>query len=226
MEQIFSEQDSEYIISIRRELHMWPELQYDLPRTTALVKRELDYMGIPWTGEFCESSIVATINPGNPAPAIAIRADMDALPIEEKSGVPFCSRNKGKMHACGHDAHTAILLGTARVLKRMENRLRCRVKLIFQPNEEGRDTGGLRLTKAGALDDAAMILGLHCDPEIPAGRIGITPGTITTARHTYAVEFFGRTAHAASPQNGSDALSMAVMAKNCAIASKNLLPAA
>ena len=214
MEHPFSEDDSSYIIAIRRELHMWPELQYDLPRTTALVKRELDSMGIPWTDAFCKSSIVATINPGGKTPAIAIRADMDALPIEERSEEPFCSRNKGKMHACGHDAHTAILLGTARVLKRAESLLRYKVKLIFQPNEEGRDTGGLRLTKAGALDDAQLILGLHCDPEIPSGHIGITPGTVTTARHTYAVEFFGRTAHAASPQNGSDALSMAVMAYN------------
>lgn len=212
MQPIFCTEDCAYILTMRRELHCWPELGYDLPRTTALVKRELDRMDIPWTDTLCQSSVVATLRPDLAAPAIAIRADMDALPVEEKTGLPFASRIPGRMHACGHDAHTAILLGTARVLKRMEKELPCRVKLIFQPNEEGSDTGGMRLTQAGAVDDVALILGLHADPEVAAGHIGITPGAVTTARHRYEIEFFGKTAHAAKPQTGRDALAMAVLA--------------
>lgn len=214
MRPIFCTEDSEYILAMRRELHRWPELGYDLPRTTALVKRELDSMGIPWTDTLCESSVVATLCPNLAAPAIAIRADMDALPVDEKNNLPFASQIPGRMHACGHDAHTAILLGTARVLKRMEKELPCRVKLIFQPNEEGSDTGGPRLTQAGAVDDVELILGLHADPDVAAGHIGITPGAVTTARHRYEIEFFGKTAHAAKPQTGRDALAMAVLAYN------------
>lgn len=125
MQPIFCTEDCAYILTMRRELHCWPELGYDLPRTTALVKRELDRMDIPWTDTLCQSSVVATLRPDLAAPAIAIRADMDALPVEEKTGLPFASRIPGRMHACGHDAHTAILLGTARVLKRMEKELPC-----------------------------------------------------------------------------------------------------
>lgn len=213
MQPIFHADDSEYIVSVRRELHRWPELGYELPRTTALVKRELDTMGISWTDSLCESSIVAEINP-SVKNAIAIRADMDALPVTEKSMVKFSSENPGKMHACGHDAHTAILLGTARVLKRTEKDLPCRVKLIFQPNEEGTDTGGPRLTNAGVVDDVDLILGLHSDPDVAAGHIGITAGAVTTARHRYVIEFFGKTAHAAKPHTGKDALAMAVLAYN------------
>lgn len=212
MRPIFCAEDSEYILAMRRELHRWPELGYDLPRTTALVKGELDSMGISWTDTLCESSVVATLCPNLAAPAIAIRADMDALPVDEKTNLPFASQIPGRMHACGHDAHTAILLGTARVLKRMEKELPCRVKLIFQPNEEGSDTGGPRLTQAGAVDDVELILGLHADPDVAAGHIGITPGAVTTARHRYEIEFFGKTAHAAKPQTGRDALAMAVLA--------------
>lgn len=212
MQSIFYEDDSAYIIALRRELHRYPELGYDLPRTTALVKRELEKMAVPYTERYCQSSVVATLRPDIQSPVIALRADMDALPVEEKTGLDFASCIPGHMHACGHDAHTAILLGTVRVLKRLESRLRCRVKLIFQPNEEGFDTGGKRLTENGAVDDVDMILGLHCDPDVAAGHIGILPGPSMTARHRYIIEFFGKTAHAAAPQTGSDALSMAVLA--------------
>lgn len=212
MQTYFHEDDSAYIIEIRRELHRYPEIGYNLPRTTAIVRRELKSIGVAYTDEYCPSSIVAYINPQSAGPTIAIRADMDALPVEEKTELPYASCHPGKMHACGHDAHTAILLGTARVLKRAENALHCSVKLIFQPNEEGCDTGGYRLTQNGAVDDVDMILGLHCDPDLQAGHIGILPGPSMAARHRYVLEFFGRTAHAAAPQTGSDALSMAVLA--------------
>lgn len=211
---VFLPADSEYIIAIRREIHQYPELEYDLPRTTALVKRELTAMGIPYTESYCQSSVVGFIGPEHSHKTVAIRADMDALPVEENTGLPFSSRDPGKMHACGHDAHTAILLGTARVLKRLEKELPCRVKLIFQPCEEGGNSGGNNMTQAGVVDDVDLILGLHVDPTIPAGQLGLRPGPSTTARHRYTVEFFGKTAHAALPHTGHDALAMAVKTYN------------
>ncbi len=211
---IITAADSDYIIAIRRELHMYPEVEYDLPKTTALVKRELAADGILYTEDYLESSVVGYINPDCRGITIALRADMDALPVEEKTALPYSSRHPGKMHACGHDAHTAILLGTARVLKRREKDLRCRIKLIFQPCEEGGNSGGNNLVKNGVMDDVDIILGLHCDPDIPAGRLGICPGASMAARHRYEVEFFGKTAHAATPHTGQDALAMAVKSYN------------
>ena len=115
--------DSDYIISVRRELHRVPEIGYDLPKTTAIVKRELENIGIGYTEKYGSSSIVAELNPEKCGFTIALRADMDALPIEEKSGLEFSSKNKGCMHACGHDSHTAILLAVASYLKIMKKNL-------------------------------------------------------------------------------------------------------
>lgn len=206
--------DAAYVIARRREIHQYPELEYDLPRTTALVRRELSALDIPYTEKYCHDSVVGVLNPACTGFTIALRADMDALPVEEKTGLPFSSRNPGKMHACGHDAHTAILLGTARILKRLEPKLRCRVKLIFQPCEEGGNSGANNMVRGGVLDDVDLILGLHADNNLPAGQIGICPGPAMSARHRYRVEFRGKTAHAASPQAGHDALAMAVKAYN------------
>ena len=210
---LFCQEDEEYVVAIRREIHQFPETEYDLPVTTALVKRELDAMGIPYTEKYGKMSIAAELNPGGKG-CTAIRADMDALPVTEKTGYPFSSKNPGKMHACGHDAHTAILLGTARVLKRIEDELPCRVRLIFQPCEEGADSGGRMLEAGGVMEGVDAIVALHCDNEVEVGKIGICKGASTTTRHRYHLEFFGKTAHAASPQAGCDALAMAVKTYN------------
>ena len=111
--------DQNYIVSLRHEIHEYPEIGFDLSRTIALVKRELSAMGIEYTESYGESSVVAVINPEKKHFTIGIRADMDALLIEEKTALPFSSKIKGQMHACGHDAHTAMLLGTAKALKSM-----------------------------------------------------------------------------------------------------------
>ena len=127
--------DPEYIVRIRRQLHMYPELEFDLPQTLNLVRGELQSMGIPYTEQYGRSSIVAFLRPDCKGPTLAMRADMDALPLTEKTGLPYASRIEGRMHACGHDAHTAILLGAARALKAIEAQLPCRVLLIFQACE-------------------------------------------------------------------------------------------
>lgn len=212
--EIFSAELEKYIINLRRELHQCPEVGFELPETLKIVKRELSANGIEYTEKYCESSVVADINPDCKDYTIAIRADMDALPVEENTGLEFSSKHPGKMHACGHDAHTAILLGTARVLKSIEKELRCRVRLIFQPCEEGSDGGGKKMTANGAVDDVDVIVALHVEPLLKTGHIGIYPGASMAARRFHTIEFFGKSSHAAFPQNGNDALAMAVKAYN------------
>jgi len=123
----------DYVINLRREIHEYPEVDFNLQKTVAVVKRELDAIGISYTEKYGEGSVVGYINPEKENFTIAIRADMDALRLQEKIDLPYRSKNDGFMHACGHDAHTAMLLGTAKVLKSMEKELDCRSKLLFQP---------------------------------------------------------------------------------------------
>ena len=133
----------DYVIGLRREIHRYPEVDFDLPVTVALVKRELAAARIPFTEEYGEGSVVGYINPEKKGFTIALRADMDALRLQERLEVPYRSQRDGYMHACGHDAHTAMLLGVAKVLKKMEKELDCRVKLLFQPSEEGVKSGAV-----------------------------------------------------------------------------------
>ena len=202
--------DPEYIVRIRRQLHMYPELEFDLPQTLNLVRGELQSMGIPYTEQYGRSSIVAFLRPDCKGPTLAMRADMDALPLTEKTGLPYASRIEGRMHACGHDAHTAILLGAARALKAIEAQLPCRVLLIFQACEEGRYTGAKLMVEDGLMDEIDRICALHLEPSIDSGCIGVCPGAAMAASHPIIIEFFGKTAHATLPQTGVDALSMAV----------------
>lgn len=204
--------DKDYIIKIRREIHMYPELEFDLPKTTALVRRELDSMGIPYTERYGKSSIVATMNGDKKGFTIGIRADMDALPITEINDISYKSKNPGKMHACGHDAHTAMLLGAAKALKLIENELSCCVKLIFQASEEGRVSGAKCMVEDGIMDDIDIIIGLHIESLLQAGYVGVYPGDSMASSRIITVEFFGKSAHATLPHSGKDALAMAVRA--------------
>lgn len=206
--------DKEYIINLRREIHEYPEIGFDLTKTIALVKRELDKLGIEYTEKYGESSVVAIINPKNTHFTIGIRADMDALLIEEKTDLPFKSKTKGQMHACGHDAHTAMLLGTAKALKEMEDKISCRVMLVFQPSEEGIRSGAQELVKGGLMDEIDVIIGLHVENWLQSGKIGVCFGSSMASSRTFRVDFKGRTAHATLPQTGADALAAAVRTYN------------
>ena len=128
---------ADWTIGVRRELHAQPELLYELKRTSLAVRARLDELSIPYTHSIAKTGIVATIGTGNP-PCVALRADMDALPIHEEITCPYKSTVDGKMHACGHDAHTAMLLAAGKLLKAREHELAGTVKLIFQPAEEVR----------------------------------------------------------------------------------------
>lgn len=206
--------DKEYIVSLRHEIHEYPEIGFDLPRTIAVVKRELASLGIEYTEKYGESSVVATINPEKSHFTIGIRADMDALLIREKTDLPFKSKIDGQMHACGHDAHTAMLLGTAKALKSMEDKIACRVMLVFQPSEEGVRSGAEELVNGGLMEKIDVIIGMHVENWLESGKIGVCKGASMASNRNIKLEFFGRTAHATLPQTGHDTLAAAVSTYN------------
>ncbi len=202
--------DKDYIIKLRREIHMYPEVDYDLPKTVALVKRELESMGIPYTEKYGKGSVVGYINPDKEGFTIGIRADMDALRMTEANDCEYRSRHEGMMHACGHDAHTAILLGTAKALKEMENDLACRVKLVFQPSEEGVTSGAVMMIENRVMDDIDIMMGLHVGTTVDSGKLGICPGNSSASSRHFKIEVGGKSVHATTYDKGIDALAIAV----------------
>ncbi|MDD5017861.1 MAG: M20 family metallopeptidase [Eubacteriales bacterium] len=202
--------DGDYIIAIRHELHMYPEIGYDNPLTLSIIRRELEQMGITYTEKYGKSSIVATINEEKSAYTIGIRADTDALLVQESNDVPYKSQIEGQMHACGHDVHTAMLLGTAKALNDMKENISCRVKLLFQCCEEGPDTGARHMVADGVMDDIDVIIGQHVNSDLAAGKAGLCPGTSMASCHPFKLIFHGVAAHITLPQTGKDALAMAV----------------
>ena len=196
----------------RRWLHAHPEVGFDLENTAAYVRVRLDEIGVEW--EDCgRCGVLGRVgDPSGRKPVVALRADMDALPIQEASGVPFASVYPGRMHACGHDSHTAVLLAVARLLKGMEDALPCGVRLVFQPSEEGEVSGARMMVERGAMDGVDRVLGLHCENALPAGTVGVCPGDYMAACAPVEVTFIGREAHAALREGGVDAIAMAVRA--------------
>lgn len=202
--------DNDYIVKLRREIHMYPEVDYDLPKTTAVVKRELDAIGVPYTEKYGKGSVVGYINPDKTKFTIGIRADMDALRMTEANDCEYRSRHEGMMHACGHDAHTAILIATAKALKEMEGELACRVKLIFQPSEEGVTSGAIMMIENGVLEDVDMMMGLHVGTTLDAGKLGVCPGVSSASSRHFKIEVGGKSIHATTYHKGIDALAIAV----------------
>lgn len=204
--------DKDYIIRIRRELHQVPEIGFDLPKTLAIIRRELDAIGLSYTERFGTSSIVATLNEGK-RKTIALRADTDALPVQEQTGLSFASTIPGQMHACGHDCHTAMLLGAAKALKEMEAEIGCCVKFVFQACEEG--TGGAkRICDDGFMDDVDQIIACHIMPNHPAGMLLIGQSCINASSHSFRIHLQGKAAHVARPHQGVDAIAMGMRVYN------------
>ena len=195
---------SDWIISIRRELHEHPELMYEEFKTSELIRRELDKLEISYKHPIAETGVLASIGNGN-GPCVALRADMDALPIHEETDVSFKSKIDGKMHACGHDCHVSMLLGAAKLLKGKEDQINGTVKLLFQPAEEG-GAGGKLMREEGALKnpDVERIFGLHVWPQIPSGQIGSREGTFLAATSSLNLTVKGVGGHAAVPQLTKD----------------------
>lgn len=208
--------DQDDLVRIRRQLHMYPELRWDLPMTSALVREELDKIGIPYEADrYGKNSVVATVNPEKTGFTIGLRADMDALPITESNeDKPYRSRHEGIMHACGHDAHTAMMIGTARALWEIRDQIGCRVRLLFQPCEEGRPSGARIMCEHGVMDDIDCIVMCHVNCIDPTHVVSSCPGTTNATSIAWKITLGGRAVHVASPHMGIDALSAGVKIYN------------
>ncbi|MBB3129685.1 amidohydrolase [Paenibacillus rhizosphaerae] len=191
------------LIEIRRELHRFPELSGEEYETTRRIRGWLSEAGIRILDLPLATGVVAEVGGLQPGPVIALRADIDALPVQEETGLLFASENEGKMHACGHDFHTAALIGTAYALKAREDGLNGTVRLIFQPAEE-KAKGAKQVIDSGALEGVQAIFGMHNKPDLPVGTIGIKEGPLMAAADGFIVEVAGKGSHAAVPEAGLD----------------------
>jgi amidohydrolase len=205
------------VIAWRRDIHQNPELSYQETRTAALVAKHLTALGYEVKAGVAETGVVGILKGGKPGPVVALRADMDALPVEEKVDVAFASKVKamwhgqmmGVMHACGHDAHVAILMGVAEILAEYRAELTGTVKLLFQPNEEGaegRPSGAQAMIDQGAMANPtpSAVFGLHVVSAQPSGTIALRPGGLMASADRLRIDIRGRQTHASMPWYGVD----------------------
>ena len=202
----------EYLVGMRRDLHKIPELGLDLPKTRAYVTEKLNEYGIPYVLSEKDSSVVAAITGGKPGKTVALRADMDALPIQEETGVEYASLNAGCMHACGHDTHTAMLLGAAKVLAAHKDELQGNVKLFFQTAEE-QAKGSRIIIENGGLEGVDAIYGTHIgtilSKDIPSGTLIVCPGPVMASYDRFVVKVKGTGCHGSTPEKGIDPVNIA-----------------
>lgn len=194
------------IVKCRRHLHSFPELSFQEHKTSAFIKSQLDDIGIPWEA-VADTGILAIIEGKMEGGAvIALRADIDALPIVELNKVPYASQNPGVMHACGHDFHTSSLLGTAKILFALKEKYSGTVKILFQPGEEVLPGGASLMIKEGVLENPKVkaVIGQHAMPRIPAGKIGIRKGKHMASMDSLFVRITGKGGHGAQPHQNTD----------------------
>lgn len=203
------------LISLRRQFHQQPELSFQETRTAAEIAARVSGLGYAVRQNVGCTGVAAELG-NSSGPTVALRADMDALPIQEANTFEYRSQQPGVMHACGHDAHMSMLLGAARLLAdahRNGELPRGRVRLLFQPSEETSDeenkSGAVRMIEDGALDDVDAVFGLHVGAHLDAGRFFVRPGPIMAGSDTFTAHIIGRSAHAARPQEGIDAIVLA-----------------
>jgi len=199
------------IIAIRHHLHAHPELSYKEFETSAFVRRQLDAYGIPWK-IMADTGVVGIIEGRNPSSrVIALRADMDALPIHEENQVPYRSVHPGVMHACGHDVHTSCLLGAARILSETREEWEGTVKLIFQPGEERNPGGASIMIREGVLESPkpSCIVGMHVNPQLETGKLSFRGGKVMASADEIYITVSGKGGHAAAPHNTTDVILVA-----------------
>jgi amidohydrolase len=199
------------LVQLRRELHQYPELAFNEFKTSERIAKELRKLRIDVKRPIAKTGVVGVLNKGTEGKTIALRADMDALPVLEQTNFSYKSKNKGIMHACGHDVHMACLIGAAKILTRLKDELPGKVKFIFQPSEEVHPGGAKPMIGAGVLKnpDASGIFALHCDPAIPIGKIGVREGPTMAQAEDFDITIIGRGGHGARPHDGVDAIVVA-----------------
>ncbi len=215
------------LVEWRRNLHQRPELGFKEELTAALIAQKLQQWGIKHEIGIAKTGIVATIASDRPGPVLAIRADMDALPIQEENDVPYCSQHDGVMHACGHDGHIAIALGTARYLAEHRDDFAGTVKIIFQPAEEG--PGGAKpMIEEGVLKnpDVDAIIGLHLWNNLPLGTVGVRTGALMAAVECFRCTILGKGGHGAMPHQTVDSVVISAQIVNAlqTIVARNVDP--
>ncbi|MGL4394668.1 MAG: M20 metallopeptidase family protein [Brevinema sp.] len=194
-----------WLVAVRRDFHENPELGFEEFRTSDKIKEYLTEMGLS-PKSIAQTGVIAEITGQDPSRTIAIRADIDALPIHDSKDCPYRSKIDGKMHACGHDAHTTIALGVAKILS--QNTPPCNVRFLFQPAEET-DGGAVPIINEGGLDHVNAIFGLHVDSELPVGQIACRYGAMNASSDMITIELFGKKSHAAYPAGSVDAIVIA-----------------
>ncbi|MBM7643953.1 amidohydrolase [Scopulibacillus daqui] len=214
------------VIQWRRHLHQNPELSFEEKETSQFVYEKLLSFGHLEVYRPTETSVVARLIGKSPGKVIAMRADMDALPIIEENDFEFASKNKGIMHACGHDGHTAMLLGAAKILSQLKNDINGEVRFIFQHAEELPPGGAREMVEAGVMDDVDEIIGLHLMSPLPKGKIGIGYGPITANADTFEIKIHGKGSHASQPENAVDPIAIGSQVVNNLqhIVSRNIDP--
>ena len=198
----------ERIVALRRDIHREPELGFGTKKTAEKVLSALEGLPLDVQTGVAENGIVATLRGEGDGPTVGLRADMDALPIHEETGLPFASKLEGKMHACGHDGHTSMLVGAAHALSGMRERFNGTVKFFFQPAEEG-GGGGKVMVEAGVADDVAAVFALHLWPGFPLGTAATKAGPIMAAADAFEMTIRGSGGHGAFPHLTADAITMA-----------------
>jgi amidohydrolase len=212
------------LVAIRRDLHRHPELAFQESRTAARAAEAVQALGFATRTGVGGTGVIAELGNGN-GPTVALRADMDALPITETSDVDYRSTRAGIMHACGHDAHTAMLIGAARILAdaaRAGQLPQGTVRLLFQPAEEASDdqnrSGAAHLVDAGAMARVEAVFALHVGPHLPAGKVFVSPGPVMAGSDTFTAHVMGASSHGARPDTGIDAI---VLAAHVVLAAQN-----
>lgn len=230
MKQLIQQHSSNILdeaIAIRRHIHQHPELSFHEFETSKFVQSKLSEWGISFTAGIIETGVLAIINPEKSSiKCIALRADLDALPIQEMNTIDYKSTNEGIMHACGHDVHTAMLLGTAKVLNDLKDQLNCTVKFIFQPGEEKLPGGAKLMIEAGVLNNPKVdeIFALHVFPELEAGKIGLKSGMYMASCDEIYLTVMGKGGHGAMPHQNIDPIAISaqlitslqqIVSRNC-----------
>ena len=217
--------EKDWIINLRRTLHHIPENGFQEYKTQRVIMETLDEIGIPYTTE--RTWVIGLIEGEHPGETVALRADMDALPLSEPDGCPFRSEHKGMMHACGHDAHVAMALGAAKVLYGLREHIHGKVKLLFQPAEET-DGGAEPMVKAGAMENPHVdrVYGIHVMPHLPVGKVETRAGTLNASTDTVKITIRGKAGHGAYPDLGTDAIVCAaqVITALQTVVSRNVSP--
>ncbi len=214
------------IVAIRRDIHQNPELKFDVERTAGIAADALETLNIPVKTGIGRTGVVGDLEVEGATKRIALRADMDALPIQEQTDVPYKSRIDGKAHLCGHDAHTAMLIGTARILSNLKSQLKASIRFIFQPCEEAYPGGAQAMISDGVLDGVDEIYGIHVFPLYPVGKYATCPGPMLAQSDIFEITITGRGGHAAFPHLTVDPIVIGAEFVNAAqsIVSRNVDP--